>query len=326
MHRRTLWTLATALAVSSALQPALAQSQKKLAPAELDQILAPIALYPDPLLAQTLMASTYPLDVVQAARWSKANPNLKGDAAIAAVKDQNWDTSVKSLVAFPQVLMQLSDHLDWTQKLGDAMISQQEDVADSVQRLRAKAADAGNLKSGPQQTVTSDGAGTDRVYAIKPTDPDLVYAPAYDPSWAYGGWSDSAHPPVYYPPQPAAGYGSLLSSGLMWGLGIAAASALFSSWNWGRNNSYVNVNADRAAKIDNKFDRGRYDNDKPWRHNPDRGRGGRDAAKGEPFDKDKGPDKDQKSDKGQRSDKQQDRGQRGGGGDQRHDSRGQSKK
>ena len=124
-----------------ALVPALghAQSTQSSQPAftsqQLDQMLAPIALYPDSLLAQTLMAATYPLEVVQAARWSKDNPNLKGDAAVAAVKDKDWDFSVKSLVAFPQTLSMMNQNLDWTQKVGDAMIGQQKDVADAVQRL-----------------------------------------------------------------------------------------------------------------------------------------------------------------------------------------------
>ena len=109
-------------------------------------MLAPIALYDDALLSQVLMAASYPLEIVEAARWSQANPNLKGDAAVTAVADKTWDVSVKSLVAFPSVLKQLSDHLDWTQKLGDALIGQQADVATSIQRLRAKASAAGTLK------------------------------------------------------------------------------------------------------------------------------------------------------------------------------------
>src|SRR5229473_2723444 len=150
MNRRTLLALSTTLLAFGMARPAGAQDDMKtFKPQELDQILAPIALYPDSLLSQVLMAASYPLEIVEAARWSKASPALKGDAAVTAVKDQTWDVSVKSLVAFPSVLMQLNDHLDWTQKLGDAMISQQADVADSIQRLRAKAADAGNLKSGP---------------------------------------------------------------------------------------------------------------------------------------------------------------------------------
>jgi hypothetical protein len=283
MKRRALLALMLAAGIA---RIASAQDDKKtFTPAELDQILAPIALYPDPLLSQVLMATSYPLEIVEAARWSKANPNLKGDAAVTAVNDQTWDLSVKSLVAFPAVLMQLSDHLDWTQKLGDAMISQQQDVADSIQRLRAKAADAGNLKSGPQQTVTSQGSGDDRIIVVEPTNPDVIYAPSYNPSWAYGAWSDPAYPPVYYPPAPAYGYGSLLATGLMWGVGIAAAGAMYSNWNWGRGNAYVNVNANRAANIDRNFDRNRYTNNNRWQHDTGHRRGVayRDAATRQQF-------------------------------------------
>ena len=120
-----------------------------------------------------LMAASYPLEIVEAARWSKANPTLKGDAAVAAVKDKDWDVSVMSLVAFPDVLAQMSEQLDWTQKLGDAMIGQQQDVADSIQRLRAKASAAGNLQSTPQQTVTTQGSGDSIQYVIKPTNPEV---------------------------------------------------------------------------------------------------------------------------------------------------------
>jgi hypothetical protein len=271
MKRRALLAFLLAAGVA---RVAFAQDEKKtLKPAELDQILAPIALYPDSLLSQVLMAAGYPLEIVQAARWSQANPNLKGDAAVTAVKDQTWDVSVKSLVAFPAVLMQLNDHLDWTQKLGDAMISQQQDVADSIQRLRAKAADAGNLKSGPQQTVTSQGSGDDRTIVIEPTNPDVIYAPSYNPTWAYGAWSDPAYPPVYYPPAPAYGYGTLLGTGLMWGLGIAAAGAMYGSWNWGRGAGYVNINANRAVNIDRNFDRNRYTNNNRWQHDANHRRG-----------------------------------------------------
>ena len=283
MKRRAL--LAFLLIVGAARLASAQNDKKTFTPAELDQILAPIALYPDSLLSQVLMATGYPLEIVEAARWSQANPNLKGDAAVTAVKDKTWDVSVKSLVAFPAVLAQLSDHLDWTQKLGDAMISQQQDVADSIQRLRAKAADAGNLKSGPQQTVTSQGSGDDRTIVIEPTDTNVIYAPSYNPSWAYGAWSDPAYPPVYYPPAPAYGYGTLLASGLMWGIGIAAAGAMYSSWNWNRGNAYVNVNANRAANIDNSFDRNRYANNTRWQHDANHRRGVayRDAATRQQF-------------------------------------------
>ena len=140
MERRKLFALSTAMLALVPLRPLLAQdSNKPFSNEQLDQLLAPVALYPDALLAQVLMAATYPLEIVEAARWSQANPNLKGDAAVAAVKDKDWDVSVKSLTAFPQTLQMMNNQLDWTQKVGDAMIGQQKEVAASIQRLRAKA-------------------------------------------------------------------------------------------------------------------------------------------------------------------------------------------
>jgi hypothetical protein len=240
-------------------------------PEELDQMLAPIALYPDSLLSQILMACGYPLEVVEAARWSKINPNLKGDAAVNAVKDKDWDTSVKSLVAFPDVLKQLNEHLDWTQKLGDAMIEQEADVADSIQRLRAKASAAGNLQSTPQQTVTTEGSGDNIQYVIQPTNPEVVYVPQYSPRWAYGPWPYPAYPPVWYP------FGGALATGFFWGVGIAAGAALIGGWAWGgRGQSYANINVNKAVNIDNNFNRNRPDRpDRPDRPNrPGAGGGG----------------------------------------------------
>ncbi len=266
MQRRSLMTALAAALAASVSRAALAQdAAKPFKPEELDQMLAPIALYPDAVLAQTLMAASYPLEVVEAARWSKANPTLKGDAAVTAVKDKSWDVSVKSLVAFPQILVQLSDHLDWMQKVGDAMIAQEQDVADSIQRLRAKAADAGNLQSGTEQTVTSQGSGTDRTIVIAPANPEVVYVPAYNPTTVYGTWPYPAYPPTYYPPPPGYGYGSALLRGLMFGAGIAAAGAIFGGWNWGRGNSYVNVNVNRAVNIDRNFNVNNINNGR-WQH------------------------------------------------------------
>src|SRR5262245_853600 len=156
---RAIWSiLATLLIVGSAVPaeqaaaPAQSQAQtpaqaQPFKPEELEQIVAPIALYPDSLLAQVFMASTYPLEIVQAARWQKEHPDVKGDAVSKAVEQETWDASVKSLVAFPDVLTMMNEKLDWTQKLGDAFLAQQKDVMDAVQRLRAKAKEAGNLKS-----------------------------------------------------------------------------------------------------------------------------------------------------------------------------------
>ena len=225
-------------------------------------MLAPIALYDDALLSQVLMAASYPLEIVEAARWSQANPNLKGDAAVSAVADKTWDVSVKSLVAFPSVLKQLSDHLDWTQKLGDALIEQQADVATSIQRLRAKAAAAGTLKTGKEQTVSTQTQGSETIIAIQPTDPQVVYVPTYDPNTAYGQWPYPSSPPTYYPT------GGALMSGLMWGVGIAAAGAMFGGWNWGYggSGSYVNVNANRAVNIDRNYNRANVGTGGRWQH------------------------------------------------------------
>ena len=267
MKRRSLLALSTAMLALAHLRALRAQSGSKPYTAEqLDQMLAPIALYPDALLAQTLMAAGYPLEVVEAARWSAANPNLKGDAAVAAVKDKDWDVSVKSLTAFPQVLKMMNDQLDWTQKVGDAMIAQQKDVADSVQRLRAKAAAAGNLKTTPQQKVTTQpaGSGAGSTIVIEPANPETIYVPYYNPAWAYGPWPYPAYPPPYYPPPP--NYGAALMTGMMFGLGVAAGAAMFGGWNWNRGNTYVNVN--RATNISaNNFQANRYP-DGNWQHDP----------------------------------------------------------
>jgi hypothetical protein len=244
-------------------------SKKPFTPEQLDQLLAPIALYPDALLSQTLMAATYPLEVVEAARWTQANPNLKGDAAVQAVKGKDWDVSVKSLVAFPQTLAMMNNNLDWTQKVGDAMIGQQKDVADSIQRLRAKAAAAGNLKTTPQQKVTTQTSGSNSAIVIEPANPEVIYVPYYNPTWAYGPWPYPAYPPVYYPPPP--NYGAALATGMMFGLGVAAGAAMFGGWHWGWSGggwgaSYTTVNVNRATSISaNNFDANRY-RDGQWQH------------------------------------------------------------
>jgi hypothetical protein len=271
-------------------QAAAADESKTFTAAQLDQLLAPIALYPDPLLAQILMAATYPLEVIEAARWSKDNPNLTGDAALAAVKDKDWDASVTSLVAFPQVLAMMDSKLDWTQKVGDAMIAQQPDIAASIQRLRAQAQTAGTLKTTPQQTVSSQppsaGApdGTPPAIVIQPTNPDTIYVPTYDPNVVYGPWPYADNPPNYYPP---ASYGwsapSTWVGGFGFGLGFAVGGAIFGGWHWGggwgggwgwggwhgwgHGNSYTTVNIDRATYISRSFNRNNYDHGR-WNHDP----------------------------------------------------------
>ncbi|HCE46409.1 MAG TPA: hypothetical protein DET40_22930 [Lentisphaeria bacterium] len=163
--------------------PAAAQAQKKFTEAQLEQLVAPIALYPDGLLAQVLAASTYPVDIVEAARWIKHNPELSQDDIKTEMQNKKWDPSVKGLAFFPQLLTKLNDNLDWTKDLGDAFLAQQKDVLSAVQTMRAKAKDAGTLKSDTNQTVdsTQDGA-----IQIQSANPDTVYVQNYTPSTAYG--------------------------------------------------------------------------------------------------------------------------------------------
>ena len=161
-------------------------------------MLAPIALYPDSLLSQILMAATYPLEVVEAARWSRAHPGLKGDEAVRAADSYNWDPSVKSLVAFPQILDMMDDMLDWTQRLGDAFLDQESQVMDTVQNLRRRAYDAGNLRSTDQYRVDPQGP----VIVIEAPNPLEYYVPYYDPFVIYGSWWWPTYPPVYWAPWP----------------------------------------------------------------------------------------------------------------------------
>jgi len=234
---------------------------------KLDSLLAPIALYPDDLLAQTLMASTYPLDVVAAARFVKENKDLKGEALDKAVLEKNWDPSVQSLTAYPQVLEMMNDKLEWTQELGDAFLADQKRVMQTVQSLRQKAEAAGNLKSTEQQKVVKEQS----VIIIEPAQSEVVYVPTYNPTVVYGSWWAPAYPPYYWPP-PAYYYppGSLLVAGaITWGIAYGIAN---NHWGWGncdwhggnvnvnvnRNNTFINNNVEFKNKVNNGN----------WQHNP----------------------------------------------------------
>lgn len=207
---------------------------------ELDQMLAPIALYPDSLLSQILMASTYPLEIVEASRWSKANPNLKDEKAVQAVAENTWDPSVKSLVAFPQILMMMDEKLNWTERLGDAFLAQQQAVMDTVQSLRQKASAAGNLSSNDQIRVDQQGQSI----VVEPANPQVVYVPYYNPMVMYGPWWWPAYPPVYWGPWPGYFYGPRFGVGFAWGLGIGVGPGFFfGGFNWPyRHVNIVNVN------------------------------------------------------------------------------------
>lgn len=238
------------------------QGDAKLSNERLEQLAAPIALYPDNLLAQVMMASTYPLEIVQADRWAKANKNLKGKALEDKLVSQPWDASVKSIVAVPQVLTMMSEKLDWTQELGDAVLAQQEDVLAAVQRLRARAEEKGTLKSTPQQKVSKQATqSTQTAIVIEPTNPQVVYVPTYNPTVVYGAWPYPAYPPyAWYPPGYVAG--GLLA----FGAGVAVGGALWGNCNWGNNN--INVDVNRY----NNFNRTNISN-REWNHNAEHRKG-----------------------------------------------------
>ena len=228
--------------------------------AQIDQWVAPVALYPDSLLSQVLMASTYPANVAQAVQWSHDNPLKQGDAAIQAVSGQPWDASVKSLVAFPQLMALMGENPQWVQNLGDAFLAQPQDVMDSVQRLRQLAQQTGSLKSSTEQKiitttkkvvpvnqpanapatqsntvstsspVVAEPAPT--VITIEPANPDVVYIPNYNPNVVYGSWANTAYPPVYLPPPAGEPFVDSFVRGFGYSMGVATTYALFSSIDW----------------------------------------------------------------------------------------------
>ncbi len=253
--------LAVFLAAPIAARAQDAQGAQLAGPQELDQMLAPIALYPDSLLSQVLMASTYPLEVVEADRWVKGNRGLKGQQLDDAVQNQDWDVSIKSLVYFPDVLAMMSEKLDWTSRLGDTFLAQEKDVMDTVQRLRAKAKAAGNLKTTKQQKVVVE----QQYIEIQPADPQVVYVPVYNPTVVYGPWWYPAYPPyAYYPPGYVATAGAIGFTA-----GFFAGAACFGAFNWGGGNVYINNNNFyHRNNWNNPHDHRLYDQHGNWQHNP----------------------------------------------------------
>jgi len=247
--------IAWAMILLLAVPPGAFAQQSEAAPVfkqeELDQILAPIALYPDSLIAQILMASTFPLEAVQADRFAKQNANLKGDALTKALESQNWDPSVKSLVNFPQVLTMMSEKLDWTQKLGDAFLAQQKPVMDTIQSLRAKAQAAGNLKTTKEQTVIVE----QKIIKIESASPQVIYVPTYNPTVVYGAWAYPAYPPhYYYPPGYVAG-----TAAVSFAAGVAMGAAWGYAWgNTNYNGGSVNINNSQNININNNINRQNY--------------------------------------------------------------------
>ena len=260
----------SALGRTALPQEAAATEEAARIPAEqLDSLVAPIALYPDPMLSQTLVASTYPLEIIQLQQWLGKNKNLKDKALVDAVKKQNWDPSIQAMAALPDVVKQMAENIQWTTDLGNAFLAQQNDVMDAVQRMRKKAKDAGNLKSSEQQKVETQVVESKQVIVIQQSSPEVVYVPSYNPTVVYG-------PPVYpYPPiaYPPAGYYAA-GMAISFGVGIAMGAAWGGGWGyhggWGgnnditinRNNTFVN-NSNRQ-NVSNRSASG----GNSWQHNP----------------------------------------------------------
>ena len=252
---KSLWGPLLALLMAAfqslAQPPEEANDRTPYSQAELDQMAAPIALYPDSLLAQVLMAATYPIEVVQAARWSRAHPNLSGEEAVRAVAEFDWDPSVKSLVAFPRLLQQLDERLDWTERLGNAFLGQEYELMRTVQQLRWHAYSAGNLKSGNELNVRLEG--TD-FYLDSPV-PEVVYIPSYDPRVAYGTWDWPAYEPVYWSPWPVVAV-------------PVSAGFFFGTCDWGARHVRLASYRPFYHRNVHRWTRGGL-----WRHDPDHRRG-----------------------------------------------------
>jgi Protein of unknown function (DUF3300) len=255
-----------------------AQDSPKFSKEQLDQMTAQIALYPDSLLSQLLMATTYPDEFAKAYAWSKAHPDAKGDDAVKMVEGENWDPSVASMVGFPEVLITLGGKAEWVQNMGDAFLGQPEDVMDSVQRLRAQAQKAGNLKSNEQVKVSMEApapsdqptaavqqAAPPQVIVIEPAQPSVVYVPAYNPAVVYGPWAYPAYPPYYYPTPPGYWFSRTVATGIAWGVGIGVSNALWGGMNWGRGDVNINVNRYNNINVNQRLDVN--SNRTTWNHN-----------------------------------------------------------
>src|SRR5246500_2782780 len=257
------------LLASQASQAPADEKTASIPPEQLDSLVAPIALYPDPLLSQTLVASTYPLEIIQLQQWLEKNKTLKDKALADAVQKEPWDASIQAMAALPDVVKQLAENIKWTTDLGNAFLAQQSDVMDAVQRMRKKAMDGGNLKSSEQQKVETKEVESKQVIVIEQASPDVVYVPSYNPTVVYGAPA-YPYPPIAYPP---AGYYAA-GMAISFGIGIAMGAAWGGGWgyhnSWGgnnditinRNNTFVN-NSNRQ-NVSNRSATGGNN----WQHNP----------------------------------------------------------
>jgi Protein of unknown function (DUF3300) len=241
------------------------QSQTALSQGQLESLVAPVALYPDPILSQVLVASTYPLEIVEAGRWLSQHSNLTGKALADAAAKQPWDASVQALVMLPDVLKRLNQDVTWTSELGNAFLAQQQDVMAAIQSLRQRASESGALKSSSQQTVSTVTENNQPYIVVQPANPEVVYVPQYNPEAVWGPPpAYYPYPPIYYPPVASAlSFGAGIALGAIWGGGG------WGGWGWGvgwgrGNNVVINNNFIRR----NNFNRVNVGNGNNWVHNP----------------------------------------------------------
>jgi hypothetical protein len=236
-------------------------------PDQLANLVAPVALYPDSLLSQVLVAATYPLEIVEAGQWLQQNRGLRGAQLVEAARQQNWDASVQALVVFPDVLTRLNSDIRWTTDLGNAFLAQQADVMNAVQRLRAQASQAGRLKSNSQETVTTQMQGGQAAIEIQPADPQVVYVPVYNPAYMWGPPAFGFYPPLFYP-EIGFGFGfgaGIYIGGFFGGLG-------WGGWGWGPNwfggSIYMNNNFFHRYGFNDFHGGGAFQGRSTWAHDP----------------------------------------------------------
>ena len=262
------WTLMARQSSQQSSPPA--DEQVASIPAEqLDSLVAPIALYPDPLLSQTLVASTYPLEIIQLQQWLGKNKNLKDKALADAVQKQPWDPSIQATAALPDVVKQLADNIKWTTDLGNAFLAQQNDVMDAVQRMRKKAKDGGNLKSSEQQKVETKVVESKQVIVVEQANPDVIYVPSYNPTVVYGAPA-YPYPPIAYPPPGYYAAGMAISFGIGMAMGAAWGGGwgYNSGWGGGNNNITINNNNNFVRNSNRQNVSNRSGGNGNWQHNP----------------------------------------------------------
>jgi hypothetical protein len=249
-----------------ASQPA--EASVKIPPDQLDALVAPIALYPDQLLSQTLVASTYPLEIIQLEQWLQKNQGLKDKALVDAVSKQPWDPSIQALAALPDLAKRLANDIQWTTDLGNAFLAQESDVMQAVQRMRAKAEGTGALTSNEQQKVQSEVIDNKKVIVIEQANPEVVYVPSYNPVAVYGQ-PVYPYPSIYYPPYTPGAY--LAANAISWGLGVAMGAAWGGGWGWGAGwgHNDININRNNTFNRNTNFNAvNRTGNRNTWQHNP----------------------------------------------------------